>query len=350
MNPHFFTRLIAVCCLTAALPPVVASAQTDAAQIYRQANELIRADCPASSGLEGYLPYPPYSRKWQAMEQTAYRENWIVFDTAHQADATNYALWRPADLKMLRNLANQIGDAAAYLDLTGNDAQAIQRLRDNLHMADLLDHQPRTQVIQFIVADQLRDMTMDHLMVIASDIRLTSDPANQRDVQLTTVKKLIADLQAVNALQAAQAQPHAPFPPRWAPLLNRCDTECHLAAMSMACHLFLFERHRWPNSLQELIPDYLSHADIDPWGDGKQTLGFVLIPRGRPDHLDRPLVYSRENSRDGLFFFAQQPYYTFYRGDGTSRPLSSQKSGGQFRDVSRWLPAAGWLPTTQPLP
>jgi hypothetical protein len=114
---------------------------------------------------------------------------------------------------------------------------------------------------------------------------------------------------------------------------------------------FQFEKKRWPNSVDELVPVYLPSVPIDPWGYGKQTFGYLLVKNGLPDGEDRPLVYSRCESKDGLFFRVDRPEYGFYYGDGSDLPNSKQKQGGQFRDVARWVPAAAVHSgaTTKPL-
>jgi hypothetical protein len=85
-----------------------------------------------------------------------------------------------------------------------------------------------------------------------------------------------------------------------------------------------------------LTPKYLPKIPVDPWGDGKQTLGYVVIKGGLPDGADRPLVFSRCNSSDGLFFRADRPAYSFYN-------VHKGKEGGEFRDVARWT--AGDVPS-----
>jgi hypothetical protein len=77
----------------------------------------------------------------------------------------------------------------------------------------------------------------------------------------------------------------------------------------------------------------------DRWGDGTQPLGYVLVRGGLPDGGDRPLVYSRCRSKDGLMYRTDAPQYGFYTLDGSDRPSSEQKQAGQFRDVARWVPA-----------
>ena len=131
---------------------------------------------------------------------------------------------------------------------------------------------------------------------------------------------------------------------------NRINTDRALAAMSLACHLYRLDNGDWPKSLDDLRT-YMPGMPVDPWGDGSQTLGYVLIKGGLPDGSDRPLVYSRDGMKDGLFYRNDRPIYSFYRGDGSERPAHDQKQGGQFRDVARWAPAEGRhaAATTQPI-
>jgi hypothetical protein len=131
---------------------------------------------------------------------------------------------------------------------------------------------------------------------------------------------------------------------------NRGNTERAFAAMSLAARLFYVENNRWPASADELAPRYIPEIPIDPWGNGTQRLGYVLLKAALPDGADRPMVYSRSESRDGLLVRFDQPLYSFYTGDGSSAPRKDQKQGGQFRDLSRWVPDSSKpAPTTQPL-
>jgi hypothetical protein len=121
---------------------------------------------------------------------------------------------------------------------------------------------------------------------------------------------------------------------------NRAISERDMAALSLACHLYRLDTGKWPASIDDLHK-YLPNVPLDPWGDGKQTLGYVLIKAGLPDGTDRPMVYSRCRSKDGLFFRTDQAAYSFYSGDGSDLPLKQQKQGGQFRDVAGWIVPEG---------
>jgi hypothetical protein len=100
------------------------------------------------------------------------------------------------------------------------------------------------------------------------------------------------------------------------------------------------------------VPNYNAKVPLDPWGDGKQTLGYVLIKGGLPDGKDRPLVFDRCHSRDAMFYRIDEPQYGFYVDDGSGLPLNQRKQGGQFRDVTLWQPRniPKGQPTVTPLP
>ena len=48
-------------------------------------------------------------------------------------------------------------------------------------------------------------------------------------------------------------------------LFNRLTAADGMSAMSLACHIFLFEKKSCPHSLDELVPDYLPQTIIDPF-------------------------------------------------------------------------------------
>ena len=109
--------------------------------------------------------------------------------------------------------------------------------------------------------------------------------------------------------------------------------ERNFGAMTLACHIFRFEKSRWPASLDELLP-YLPAAPKDAWG----AMGYALVKGGLPDGSDRPLIYSHYQSKDGMLYRIDGPQYSLYQSDGTDRPAKEQQEGGQFRDLALWAP------------
>lgn len=339
----------------------------DAWPLYSQAIEHVSQGnrqnivSPAASDFS-YEDYPPYPAQWHKMEAASFSYNAPARERVHEArslDRANWPVLRSPDGKIdlrylngCRNLANHIADAALYEHLQGDDAGAVERLRDLLHMAELLDVPAPSYVVQSLVAVGIKMLVMNRLEVITAGIALTSDPADSKKLQVAAAKELIRQLfddkdpapRYADMLrrEAADGQLTTSQHDRFLVQMRRGQMELNLAAMSLACHLYRFDKGRWPASIQELAT-YLPAPPRDAWG----PIGYALIKGGRPDGADRPLVYSHCNSRDGLFYNTAEPQYSWDPGLGSG---DHRKQGGQFRDVSAWAPAKpDPAPTTQPL-
>jgi hypothetical protein len=346
----------------------------DAAKIYLQAAKLLRDNdnvnimSPSASNLD-YVGYPPYPFAWQRMEEADFAANAQARSLAHQARSIAQANWpkrTPAHphtsyLNDCRNLSNELADAAMYKHLQGDDAAAIETLRDDWHLADLVENPSDKEFIFLLVSGGIRAEICNRLQIITSGVVLTKDPADSKGLQTNVARELISQLLShqdartdVNDIMRAEGEKANAMSKqtidRIMEACNRVNTERDMAAMSLACHLYRFDTGQWPKSLDDL-GSYLPNIPIDPWGDGKQTLGYALIKAGLPDGSDRPLVYSLSGAKDGLFFRTNQPAYSFYTGDGSHKPESKQKQGGQFRDVASWALPEGThnAPATRPL-
>lgn len=344
----------------------------DAAKVYAQAAKLVRENdavnimSPASSNLS-FPSFPPFSAEWLSMEKADFAANTEARALAHQARSIDQANWPPRHsnppvsyLNECRNLSNELADAAVYEQIQGDDAVAIETLRDQWHLADLLRDQPGKTFVRLLVSVGIRAEICNRLEVVTSSVALTKDFHDPTDLQTSAAGEFIAELlQQPDARTELNDVLHdegsiypmnKPTVDRLIETCNRVNAECGLAAMSLACHLYKLDTGDWPKSLDDLR-GYLPSVPIDPWGDGKPTLGYALVKGGLPDGSDRPLVYSRAGMRDGLFFRTDRPEYGFYFGDGSQRAASMQKQGGQFRDVARWVPVEGSHlgATTQPL-
>jgi hypothetical protein len=346
----------------------------DAAALYLRAAGLLELEhrpqsvvSPTNSNLN-YNNYPPYPPGWYRMEKEDFAANAEIRSLSHQARSIEHANWPPVDLSpgdqnyfnQCRALCNDLSDAAIYQHVQGDDAAAIETLRDLWHLADMLDEGSSHHVMCMLVSEGIRAGCVSRLEIITSQIALTKDPHDTKSLQVDIARDFIVQLlkhggakgRVDEALRSEGAD--ANEPPReidrCIEQVNRINAERDMAAMSLACHLYRFDTGAWPKTLEDLHA-YLPSIAIDPWGDGKQTLGYALIKGGLPDGADRPLVYSRAWMKDGLFFRIDEPEYSFYTGDGSDRPWREQKRGGQFRDVASWVPPAGRhpVPATQPL-
>jgi len=348
----------------------------DAAAIYLRAAKVIRADdarnimSPASSNLL-FPPNPPMSDEWVRVEKEDYEQHGQVRELVHQAASVTHAAWpassrgKTSYLNECRNLANEIADAAAYQGLILKDQPAaFESAGDLLHMAELLKRQPGETLVRLLVAEGIEAMDMHRVKIVVSGVTITDDAGDTRDLQLSTAKDWIARLldypdaqaeldQAMKSEPAgAAADPIVkPSLVRILETIHRAQAERGMTGMMVAAHVYQFKQGNWPESLKELETE-LPRVPVDPWGDGKQTLGYVLIKGGLPDGSDRPLVYSRCDSKDGLFFRTDRPEYSFYSLPASKAPAMPPKQGGQFRDVARWARAEGkeTAATTEPMP
>jgi len=357
----------------AAPPPLASTAPAadplNAADIYLRAAALIKVDCPAASN-DLYPDYPPFGNAWETREQQAWDQNRPARDLARQAAVVDTFAWpvsgRSQYLNPFRALANDLGDAALYEHEQGHDAEAVDSVRDILHMADLLDANEKKALVCNLVGEGCTALAVNRLMIIFSNVALVADDQQTDALPMASAKKLIASLLVqtdadtrMGRILKLELAPGSGVAAIQKPSINRAtetfrraNAERTLAAMSLASHLLYFEKKRWPNSAEELASMLPGGLPKDPWGDGSQTFGYVLIKGGLPDGSDRPLVYDRYNLADGMFFRVDQPEYSFYNGDGSKLPPAQQKHGGQFWDVASWVPAATvpGAPTTRPLP
>jgi len=365
---RFILTAVVLCGIAVARVAVVAdTTQPDenAADLYLRAASLIKVYSPAETN-EVFPNYPPFNEEWRKLTKDAWEQNQPMRELVRQASSVDQVSWPTAKdshyLNQLRSIANEVGDAALYAQLQGDHAEAIAGIRDLLHMVNLLEaNPPHSRFVRLLVGTGIQGLAAYDLMIIESGIVLTKDSSDTRDLWISDARDLVEQLfsqpipnDQVTEILGPTGSPHW-TDPRWnvkriIGIVSRNDTDQDFAAMSLACHIFLYEKGHWPNSLAELMPAYLPMAPVDPWGDEKQTLGYVLVKGGLPDGSDRPLVFSRCNSRDGLFYRLDEPEYGYYTGDGSrNKPPERQKQGGEFRDVARWTPPEGGLsgPTTR---
>jgi len=126
------------------------------------------------------------------------------------------------------------------VQMTNDETKTCNRsvLQNLLHRDDAADHQK----LQIKTARQV----IDRLMI-------QNDPAVARNAATESEHWDGAGVTAGPTRRAIET-------------LNRANAEDTFAAMSLACHLFFHGLGRWPNSIEELVPGYLPHQSVDPWG------------------------------------------------------------------------------------
>ncbi len=359
------TLFVATVLFAATVVPVHSladDAETDPAKLYLEAGRLVDENaaknvmCPAASNLE-YDEVPPYPADWYKWEDADYPANAPARALAHRARSLDHPHWPGIDLKKpdlkflneLRSLANELSDAVVYEHLRGDDAAAIETARDELHLAELLEgNGDKEYVVMLLVGQGIRAVTMSRLMVAAADLHVSDDPADKgaaRTAAVTDLIKQLCDLPdpaaAVAAtVKAEQALGGAAITgeplARLTTTVKRAQAECGTTALSLACHLYKARNGTWPKSLADLKP-FCPTVPTDPFGDGKQTLGYAVIPHGLPDGGDRPLVYFRETDDGTLAYRDATSAYGYYVPDHAKGVRGVRQ--GQFRDVVLWKAA-----------
>jgi hypothetical protein len=114
----------------------------------------------------------------------------------------------------------------------------------------------------------------------------------------------------------------------------RIRMEQRLAAVALAIRMHRVDHGDLPASLDALVPNYLPRVPKDPFATDAR-IGYMRIKHGLPDGTDRPLIYSVGEAGD---VDVEEKY---------APPVPTfdwSKGNFQFRDLTRWSPAA----TTQP--
>jgi hypothetical protein len=144
-----------------------------------------------------YPPYPPYDAKWMADAGASEAAHGKLFQLAREARSRPKAQWRDQpftapltianlgmnNLNAARNLANILGDGAEYQHLTGNDAEALDRARDLLHLSGSLRQDD--PMISQLVATGIDAMAANAILQIAPGLRLdrSTNPAARASAQ-----------------------------------------------------------------------------------------------------------------------------------------------------------------------
>ena len=356
---------------TAAAPGVAGQARpTGAGELYLRAAEAIAVESPASTNMQ-YPESGPFGPEWQRVARQAFEAGGAARRLARQARAVDAVTWPAGDpsklnnsyLNAYRNLANNLGDAALYQHLDGDDAGAFETLRDVLHLAAVVRDRSSGEpgFLHKLTAGGIEALVLSRIETITSGVTLIDAPAeppppppvaasderpHPSPLAVADARRLVTDLlEARPSPEAVLTELYGPdyratldreskaagfesSVDRGIETFHRIDAERGLAAMSLAAHLFRHDKGRWPASLKEMVPDDLPRVPLDPWGDGTQTLGYEVIPGGLPDGSDRPVVFSRATSDGGDLAPPPTPQYGFYNhGDDLA---------GQYRDVARW--------------
>jgi hypothetical protein len=399
-------------------------------------------DSPRNSSLE-YPSYPPYGAAWEKQAAASEAANAGVFPIARAARQLSRSQIRrggpinfnnivAGGFTPLRGLANLFADGATYQHLKGNDAEALERLRDGYRLGRALEADP-TFVSQLVGwgVDALM-MSTTQQIAPALTIRSASEPnanAASPDVVRAMITDLLDETQGRDALlrcvqvertfqldlyetaskstwvirplatrsashalavsntaiEAGQAPTRvdaerllaeagissasdddfkvsalpgvgdgsamAPRYSRWFAMaiggpgtfdrINeqyfRWSAERRVTTAILATRLYRVEKGRWPARLDDLVPAYLPAVPLDPFGQGKQPIGYVLKRNALPDGGDRPLFYfeaGEDEAAKSEAVIDTEPMF----GWQDDRRDGRDGSPRQYRDAALWLP------------
>lgn len=152
------------------------------------------------NGTIDYENYPPYPPEWWKLALASEKVNGNVLKLAREARGRSrfqlrQRLTSPIDAMAHANefkgAANIVSDSALYQHLTGNDAQALEQVRDVLYLAVGARHDPF--LVAQLVANGIDTIACETLQVIGPGLRFYSlfgsHPADREQV-----RRIIADL------------------------------------------------------------------------------------------------------------------------------------------------------------
>ena len=145
-------------------------------------------ESPACSSLS-YPPFPPYGTAWDKTAQKSVIASAIAFPLARRARDFDRFDWgtripQPSVNTLLphlngaRNLANTLGDAALYAHVHGDDAAALETMRDLRHVAEAVGAEPF--LISHLVNVGIEAMAQNRLQIIAGGLTVGPEGESNR--------------------------------------------------------------------------------------------------------------------------------------------------------------------------
>jgi len=268
-----------------------------------------------TSYLEG-TNTPPYGPKWLQLAEGSESVHGLLFALARQARAFPAALLQdkfdlargrlnlPSDIGSANHLSQLLADGAQLMEVRGKHIEAVERVRDLLHVARSIRQYPL--LVSQLVALRIDSLACESAQIIAPGLNLAADhPEGVRTRK--AVNGLIADLLDDSALvdsirgslsaerlmiaQIAHAEGDLRYFIR--PLADRTILRGHIR-MTFAIQAVSAPDARAAEAIVDQMPD-----EFDELVGDESTLGKVL--QGPRSH--RIPRYSRLFIRDILFSY-----------------------------------------------
>jgi hypothetical protein len=177
-------------------PPPLPDDQNAATYLIAATAAMNRTVWPPRSTNFTFPPYPPYGAQFEQMTDAAVKANPQTLALARKARQFDRAIWaklppKPAaagpmvtNLNDARALANLLADTALFDQQRGDHGQAIERVRDLLHLADSVDGNGIT-LVQWLVSIGIDSLACYELQITAAD-HLAIENAQFPDSRATT--------------------------------------------------------------------------------------------------------------------------------------------------------------------
>lgn len=369
----------------------------NAATRIRKAAKMIVADDsgPRNSSLE-YGPELPYPQKWFELAEQMMVTHEELLKAVRQARSCPRASWNPVmsgrpsawmqsgmgSLSEVRALSNIVADAALLEHFKGNDAAALEYVRDHIGLADASAARPF--MVSHMVTTGIRAQTAGMVLVISTELRIAdarrpSGATNGQEATRQQCKEIIASLLdnrrvreefarmmreervfAINEMHAQgqlaleHYQAVMPGHLEWYDCLADDLPTAHLAAVKeeplvkiaatsydrylelrplmiasrtaaaigVAARMYREDHGQYPHALKDLVPEYLPQVPADPYS-----------PKGEPMLYragTRPMVGSVGS--DGIDNQAPTPARPNYT---MARPKSGEPD-------DRWVDLTAW--------
>jgi hypothetical protein len=106
------------------------------------------------------------------------------------------------------------------------------------------------------------------------------------------------------------------------------------AAIALAIRLYRLDHGDWPANLASLVPAYLPAVPADPYCASGAPIGYLIRKSSTPDGHDRPMLYFKLMGNPENAALPPTPSFDW------------NNVGPQWRDLSRWYPAAALASST----
>lgn len=185
-------------------PPLPDANNAWAIQVQAASAHAAGVDSPRNSSLS-YPDYPPYPPAWTALAKASEVSNAGVMRLARQARGTNAVVVHArlasplykmvlGGLNQARHVSNTVCDGALYAHVTGDEPEALERVRDVLHVARSLRHDGF--LISQLVATGIEASALNTAQVVAGGLRVADGPAGGggRPASRKEVRALLAEM------------------------------------------------------------------------------------------------------------------------------------------------------------